>query len=130
MSKRPVVQVPGQLPLPLAVPVLPPAMRVVINGWIVRDWHERAACAGTDDPGFYSADETVQEATAKAVCGSCPVRRSCLASALLHDDQGVWGGLTQTARNELAAELAKRNPVFALHDCTLPAEARADWRAA
>ncbi len=73
------------------VPVLPLAVRVVVNGWIRRDWNDDAACASTDHPGFHSEDLTEQAKVAAEVCGTCPVRRSCLASALLHDEAGRVG---------------------------------------
>ncbi|MBA2558586.1 MAG: WhiB family transcriptional regulator, partial [Propionibacteriales bacterium] len=37
-------------------------------------------------------------APARAVCVRCPVRRSCLAQAILGDEQGLWGGLTRRQR--------------------------------
>ena len=36
---------------------------------------------------------------AKAICGACPVRDSCLAEALAaEEDWGIWGGYTRPER--------------------------------
>jgi WhiB family redox-sensing transcriptional regulator len=35
---------------------------------------------------------------AQEVCGSCPVRISCLTFALRNPQRGVWGGLTEEQR--------------------------------
>lgn len=118
----------GQLELPI-VPVLPLAMRVVVNGWIRRGWDDDAACARTDNPGFYSDDQAEQTKAADQVCSTCPVRRSCLASALLNDEQGVWGATTEVERATITTKLARLSPYWMTRSpAALPAVCRADWR--
>lgn len=34
-------------------------------------------------------------------CGVCPIRLFCLAYALVHDEDGVWGGFTKAERDRL-----------------------------
>jgi WhiB family transcriptional regulator, redox-sensing transcriptional regulator len=72
------------------------------------DWQVDAACRGTDTNGFYLADgerakrARRREASAKAVCGTCPVVRDCLSWALDTAERwGVWGGTTPEERAEL-----------------------------
>jgi hypothetical protein len=117
----------GQLELPI-VPELPLPMRVTINGWIVRDWRDRAACDDTQNPAFFSDDPTDQNTATQQVCASCPVRRSCLASALLNDEQGVWGGTTETDREVITTKLAKLSAYWITRSqSSLPAACRTDW---
>jgi WhiB family transcriptional regulator, redox-sensing transcriptional regulator len=45
------------------------------------------------DPNLWFAEAPADLERAKALCGSCPVRRRCLAEALERAEPwGVWGG--------------------------------------
>ncbi|MFF0266070.1 WhiB family transcriptional regulator [Kribbella sp. NPDC004536] len=123
------VQIAGQLALPLT-PQLPLPMRVTVNQWMVRGWRDRAACLGSTDPAFCSEEPTVKEQTeaAQSICGTCPVRRSCLASALLNDEQGVWGGTTDADRDSITSKLAGLSAYWArIAPWPLPAACRTEW---
>jgi hypothetical protein len=69
-------------------------------------WEEAAACRSLDAGLFYPAKgDPEQEARAKAVCGRCPVRESCLAATMEEekrlnpsDRDGVRGGLNGRER--------------------------------
>jgi WhiB family transcriptional regulator, redox-sensing transcriptional regulator len=69
-------------------------------------WEQAALCAQTDPEAFFP--ETGQSAPgAKAVCRACPVQGECLESALANDERfGVWGGLSEQERRELAERRA------------------------
>jgi WhiB family redox-sensing transcriptional regulator len=71
-------------------------------------WREDAACRGVDTDVFFPAtDEEAEEA--KAICASCPVRKECLEFALqTRQEDGVWGGLTETERRRLRRRLRER----------------------
>jgi WhiB family redox-sensing transcriptional regulator len=64
-------------------------------------WRDLGACRGLDPGVFYP--ETDEEAqVAKAVCGECDVRLTCLEHALVHrEKQGVWGGATERERRRI-----------------------------
>ena len=65
------------------------------------DWRIDAACRDLDTAIFFPETEEAA-AAAKAVCASCPVREACLEFALItRQDDGVWGGLTETERRRL-----------------------------
>ncbi|WP_424184501.1 WhiB family transcriptional regulator [Actinokineospora sp. G85] len=50
-------------------------------------------CRSTDNPDLWFADAPTDLERAKDLCGDCPVRAACLASALArHEPWGVWGG--------------------------------------
>jgi WhiB family transcriptional regulator, redox-sensing transcriptional regulator len=67
----------------------------------VMAWRGLGACRGLDPGVFYP--ETDEEAeVAKAVCGECDVRLTCLEHALAHrEKQGVWGGATERERRRI-----------------------------
>ena len=64
-------------------------------------WRDEAACRGLDTDVFFPLTEE-EAAEAKAVCAACPVRELCLEYALVTwQDDGVWGGLTETERRRM-----------------------------
>jgi WhiB family redox-sensing transcriptional regulator len=74
------------------------------------------ACRDPADLFFPSEDAQaelvrVQEATAKAVCRSCPVAGACLSTALSQRlEFGVWGGLTAEDRKAVLASRSGTQP--------------------
>ncbi len=66
-----------------------------------RSWREDAACR-TADTALFFPDSEDQAGPAVAVCAVCPVREECLEFALAtRQDDGVWGGMTETDRKRL-----------------------------
>ena len=64
-------------------------------------WWDLGACRGLDASIFYP-DEDDDAATAKAVCGECHVRATCLEHALtFREKAGVWGGATERDRRRI-----------------------------
>jgi WhiB family redox-sensing transcriptional regulator len=68
-------------------------------------WRQEAACRDGDPDAFFPPDgrntkaRAAAETRARQICGSCPVRRPCLAIALFRQEEhGVWGGLTADER--------------------------------
>jgi WhiB family redox-sensing transcriptional regulator len=63
------------------------------------DWLDKAACKGQTEVMFplsYKQNDP-QVVLAKSICGSCTVRKPCLAYALSFpaaDMHGIWAGLT------------------------------------
>ena len=73
-------------------------------------WRAAAACRYCDPDLFFpvsaAGPAANQAATAKAVCGQCPVRSQCLDFALSsRQAYGIWGGLTEQERSRLLADL-------------------------
>jgi WhiB family transcriptional regulator, redox-sensing transcriptional regulator len=69
-------------------------------------WMSRGACQREDPELFFPLELTrpapLQRVTAaKAVCGPCPVRRSCLSYALRTGQDGIWGGTTTDERRAM-----------------------------
>lgn len=70
------------------------------------EWRSRSACRGEDPELFFPTARSltvfVQLASAKAVCGRCPVAWECLQYAVVTGQQhGVWGGKSEEERKAL-----------------------------
>ncbi|MGH9264658.1 MAG: WhiB family transcriptional regulator [Acidimicrobiales bacterium] len=76
-------------------------MAATVTTYDPDDWRQDAACRDLDTGLFFP--ETEEEAAqALAVCAACPVREACLEFALItRQDDGVWGGMTETDRKRL-----------------------------
>lgn len=65
------------------------------------DWETRGACNGMDTERFFPEFDHLLEPEVIAACAFCPVRSECLDWALIHDEAGVWGGLTELQRQQI-----------------------------
>lgn len=64
-------------------------------------WRQDAACRDLDTNIFFPASDE-EAGPAKEICATCPVREECLEFALLtRQEDGVWGGMTETERRRL-----------------------------
>jgi WhiB family redox-sensing transcriptional regulator len=82
------------------------------------DWQSQAACGNHNPDLFFPSEDApvelvrVQEATAKAICRSCPVAGKCLSTALSQrTSYGVWGGLSADDRRAVLAARSASQPV-------------------
>ena len=76
---------------------------------ITSDWREQAVCASAKDcEAWFPNPATAWEFLAEplSACAACPVRRSCLAAALLGDEAGLWAGTDRADRRPAHARLA------------------------
>jgi WhiB family transcriptional regulator, redox-sensing transcriptional regulator len=72
-------------------------------------WQAKAACRGPQTSLFFPPshferkdDKEIRESRAKAICATCPVKRSCLEYALrIKEPHGIWGGLNEVERRSL-----------------------------
>ena len=74
-----------------------------------RDWHEQAACLGSDTEVWFRESDT---RPAVAICRRCPVQVDCLLDALRTssrgDTTGIRGGTTPRVRHLLRTEIRRR----------------------
>ena len=66
-----------------------------------QQWMTEAACADPSVPSdwfFPDTDEGETPVRAIAICNGCVVMEECLAYALLHGEEGVWGGQSERQR--------------------------------
>jgi WhiB family redox-sensing transcriptional regulator len=72
-------------------------------------WQFESACRGEDSSLFFAPnyferreEKAHREAKAKAICGVCTVRSTCLEYALkIRESHGIWGGLNELERRQL-----------------------------
>ena len=74
----------------------------------VWDWQLRAACREMDNALFFHPENergparADREAHAKQICRGCPVLQQCRAHSLaVREPYGVWGGLSESERDEI-----------------------------
>ena len=72
------------------------------------EWQQQGTCRVLDTELFFHPDgergpsRSGREASAKAVCRSCPVQRACREHALaVREPYGIWGGLSEQDREDL-----------------------------
>ena len=89
------------------------AQERVLRACIEPGWQQGGTC-GSADPDAWFPDKAGQlNPVVRAICVQCPVRRSCLATAVLFAEDGTWAGTS----------LFDRRPVFqALRAGADPAE--------
>ena len=76
------------------------------------DWQQAAACRGEHAVAFFPPPHfepkdlrLARERRAKAICRTCPVMSPCLEAAIAdREPHGVWGGLNEVERRQLADE--------------------------
>jgi hypothetical protein len=62
-------------------------------------WSQRASCTSADpDAWFPEAAWAKPHPHVARICGQCPVRLACLASAIVNDEHGIWGGTRRGQR--------------------------------
>ena len=70
-------------------------------------WMDLALCAVEADPEIFFPKTNGAAKKAKAVCNRCAVVSECLAFAQKNGIiEGVWGGLSETERQNLAGDTA------------------------
>lgn len=69
-------------------------------------WRFQGRCAEDTTGAWFAQLGSRATRRAKVACTTCPVRKTCLGSALLHGEEfGVWGGFDPTERVPLDAAL-------------------------
>ena len=71
--------------------------RVISNADL--DWRDLAACTGKQE-FFFNDNMGTMVREAKKLCAICVVQSQCLAHAMIHDEYGIWGGLTANERRK------------------------------
>jgi hypothetical protein len=66
------------------------------------DWQSQAACKGQPSSYFFSDEQGAHAKDAyKSICNRCPVLSACLEFGVVHDLEGIWGGLTDRERSRM-----------------------------
>ncbi|MEU8756364.1 WhiB family transcriptional regulator [Streptomyces chartreusis] len=86
-----------------------------VRGRTVLTWREKAACRGCETDLFFpigpKGPGRRQAEEAKAVCGTCSVRRQCADWALDTAQQyGIWGGMDEAELAEAGRSASRSRP--------------------
>lgn len=64
---------------------------------------ENGKCKGHGELFFttlpFDKTEKLKVAAAKTLCNACEHKQECLEYAILHEEYGIWGGLTERQRH-------------------------------
>ena len=101
-------------------PDLSRATRPVPGDLASGGWKEYGTCRQTDAELWFAETSRRVHARAASICDDCPVRRSCLAWALVFDERfGIWGGLDRAERRPLSRRLTRGVPLAVVVDDAL-----------
>lgn len=69
-----------------------------------------ARCAGltkaeSDAVFFVSSGRPRKVPLYEKFCGPCPIKNFCLSYAIVYEEEGVWGGMTKTQRDQLSPKV-------------------------
>lgn len=78
---------------------------------IRREWQREADCAECGAEVWFLDRGTKTPRVLQVVCADCPVRGSCLASAVLVGELGVWAGTSYEAREAAGQRIASGSAV-------------------
>ena len=88
-------------------------------------WQPRGACTHRSSSLWFEDANSPKTRRAKAICDTCPVRRTCLAAALVYaEEYGVWGGVPACKRRPLIVRLAAGEVLGSVLDDVLGQESR------
>ena len=66
------------------------------------EWGKLSLCQDMGSGMFFPTKQTSEYIERCLPCNSCPVKRECRNWAIIHDEYGIWGGLTKKERNRIA----------------------------
>jgi WhiB family redox-sensing transcriptional regulator len=65
------------------------------------DWQRNAACEGMSVDLFFPESTDILDDRVIRICTTCPIKELCRDWAIVHDEYGVWGGLTDSQRAQV-----------------------------
>ena len=70
------------------------------------DYHQQAECRGANTNLFFPTKGDSKLA-GKEICGGCEVRWHCLEEGLTDENQGIWGGVSNSERRRITSKRKK-----------------------
>jgi hypothetical protein len=78
---------------------------------VPREWMREASCGSSDPEAWQLGEGARPVPQVPRICGDCPARVACLATALLNGDIGVWAGTSEHQRDRARHKIAGGVPV-------------------
>lgn len=75
---------------------------------MVMEFMDRGLCVRDPNPDAWHPHAGQLAAYAIGICCMCPVKDECLAYAVTHDLDGIWGGTRKSERDVLAGRAPQR----------------------
>jgi WhiB family redox-sensing transcriptional regulator len=85
--------------------LLPETAARELEGVIEPGWTVDAACLSVDPELWFPEKGGTTSRAVLEICASCPVRRSCLAAAIVNVEDGIWGGVQPVPRSQARAQI-------------------------
>lgn len=95
--------------------VLPPSAAQMLADVIEPGWTVEAACVSID-PELWFPDTGPTSRAVLRICATCPVRASCLATAIVDLEDGIWGGVQASLRSQARGQIWRGADPLALLD--------------
>jgi WhiB family transcriptional regulator, redox-sensing transcriptional regulator len=90
--------------------VLPRQARRGLTVRVTPGWWEHGNCLSSDGEAWFPDTLRKPNPLVQRICTSCPVRKSCLAAAILGDEYGIWGGTRRGQRLHARARMLTGDP--------------------
>lgn len=97
--------------------LLPASAARTLESVIEPDWTVDAACMSVDPELWFPEKGGRTSRAVLEICASCPVRASCLATAVVNVEDGIWGGVQERARSHARGQIWRgADPLVVLND--------------
>jgi len=85
--------------------LLPASAARMLEGVIEPDWTAAATCVSVDPELWFPTEGGRTSRAVLEICAGCPVRASCLATAIVNVEDGIWGGVQPVPRSQARAQI-------------------------
>jgi len=85
--------------------LLPASAARVLESVIEPDWPGQATCVSVDPELWFPSEGGRTSRAVLEICAACPVRASCLATAVVNVEDGIWGGVQAVPRSQARARI-------------------------
>jgi hypothetical protein len=85
--------------------LLPAPAARVLESVVEPGWTVDGACVSIDPELWFPVNGGITSRSVLEICSGCPVRRSCLATAIVNVEDGVWGGVQPAPRSRARAHI-------------------------
>ncbi len=96
--------------------LLPATAARALESVVTPEWTVDAACVSVDPELWFPDKGGTTSRAVLEICASCPVRRSCLASAIVNLEEGIWGGVQALQRSQARGQMWRGAETFAVLD--------------